>query len=190
MNPQRNRPEVSGGLKKIILQAARDLRKNPTCSEALLWQALRGKQLNGIKFRRQQPIGPFVVDFYASSIRLVVEIDGAIHQQQQEADQARQMILESLDLEVCRFSASQVENELDSVLSAISLKAEEIRLAGGEDTPSPGPFPDKRGRGAKHHHQAEASLPSPLAGEGPGVRKLPSPLVGEGPGERNPPPNE
>jgi very-short-patch-repair endonuclease len=135
MNPQRNRLEVPGDLKQKILQAARDLRKDPTCSEALLWQALRRKQLNGIKFRRQQPIGPFVVDFYAPSIRLVVEIDGAIHQQQQEADQARQMILESLDLDVLRFSASQVEDELDSVLSAICQKAKAIRLAVREESP-------------------------------------------------------
>jgi very-short-patch-repair endonuclease len=126
MNPERNKIKVSDDLKRKILQAARDMCKNSTPSEALLWQELRGKQLNGIKFRRQQPIGPFVVDFYAPSLRLVIEIDGPIHQQQQEGDQTRQMILESLDLNILRFGASQVETEIDSVLTTITLRAEEI----------------------------------------------------------------
>jgi very-short-patch-repair endonuclease len=135
MTSERNRIDISDELKRKMLEVARDFRKNPTQSEALLWQELRGKKLNGIKFRRQQPIGPFVVDFYAPSIRLVVEIDGAVHQQQQEADQTRQMILESLDLKIIRFSASQVEDELDSVLAAICLKAEEILFAMGVSAP-------------------------------------------------------
>jgi very-short-patch-repair endonuclease len=112
-----------------MLEAAREFRKNPTPSEAILWQALRGKKLNGIKFRRQQPIGMFVVDFYAPALRLVVEVDGTVHQQQQEVDQTRQMILELLDLKVLRFSAGQVERDIDSVLATICLKAEEILIA-------------------------------------------------------------
>jgi very-short-patch-repair endonuclease len=133
-----------------MLVAARDFRKNPTSSEALLWQVLRGKQLTRIKFRRQQPIGPFVVDFYAPSVRLVIEIDGAVHQQQQEADQARQRVLESLDLKVLRFSASQVESDIDSVLSAIRLKAEEILLAMSEESPLPDEWEGVGEKGIPH----------------------------------------
>ena len=53
-------------LRRRMTEIARDFRKEPTKSEAILWQALRGKKLDGIKFRRQQPVGPFVVDFYNS----------------------------------------------------------------------------------------------------------------------------
>ena len=120
MNPERNHIVIPDHLKQKMLEAARDFRKNPTSSEALLWEALRAKKLNGIKFRRQQPIGPFVVDFYAPALRLVVEVDGSVHDQQQEADQVRQMILEDLDLKILRFSADQVENDINSVLTAIS----------------------------------------------------------------------
>jgi len=148
MNPERNKIKVSDDLKRKILQAARDMRKNSTSSESLLWQELRGKQLNGIKFRRQQPIGPFVVDFYAPSLRLVIEIDGAVHQQQQEEDRTRQMILESLDLTILRFSASQVETEIASVLTTITLIAEEI--VNSADTQS----------------ETSSPTPSPINGEG------------------------
>ncbi|MDR3576905.1 MAG: endonuclease domain-containing protein [Anaerolineaceae bacterium] len=138
-DPERNRLKVPEALRRKMVEAAREFRKEPTPSEELLWQALRGKKLDGIKFRRQQPIGPFVVDFYAPAIRLVIEIDGAIHQQQQEADQNRQQILESLDLNVIRFSASQVENEIETVLSTIHMNSEPPlsvyrRGAGGEGT--------------------------------------------------------
>ncbi|HEX9839738.1 MAG TPA: endonuclease domain-containing protein, partial [Anaerolineales bacterium] len=83
-------------LRRRMTEIARDFRKEPTKSEAKLWQALRGKKLDGIKFRRQQPVGPFIVDFYNSVYRLVIEIDGSIHDSQFEADKNRQNILEEL----------------------------------------------------------------------------------------------
>lgn len=135
------RIEVSGKMRREMLQAARDFRKDPTPGEAILWQALRGKQLNGIKFRRQQPIGPFVVDFYASAPRLVVEVDGTVHENQQDADHARQMILEDLGLNVIRFSTEQVETDLPSVLAEIALAA--------TPTPPPAPSPTS-GEGEKN----------------------------------------
>ncbi len=85
----------------------------------LLWQALRGKQLGGIKFRRQQPIGPFVVDFYASSCRVVVEVDGSVHDTQVEADQARQRQLEATGLRILRLTANLVETNLPEALRRI-----------------------------------------------------------------------
>ena len=159
MDSERIRIVIPGELKRKALEAARTFRKNPTPSEAILWQALRGKKLNGIKFRRQQPIGPFIVDFYAPRVRLVVEVDGVVHEQQKEADQARQDILESLDLQFLRFSATQVESDIDSVLSKIRLKAEEIlRTMGKNPTPRPSPT---SGEGRIPH-----PLPSPTSGEG------------------------
>jgi very-short-patch-repair endonuclease len=62
-----------------MVEIAREFRKQPTKSEHILWGALRGKKLDGLKFRRQQPIGTFIVDFYNSAYRLVVEVDGPIH---------------------------------------------------------------------------------------------------------------
>jgi very-short-patch-repair endonuclease len=133
MDSDRIRLVVPSELKQKALQAARIFRKNPTPSEAILWQALRGKKLDGLKFRRQQPIGPFVVDFYSPPIRLVIEIDGAVHEQQMEGDQNRQEILESLDLQFLRISATQVESDIDSVLSTIRLKAKEILTTMGKN---------------------------------------------------------
>jgi very-short-patch-repair endonuclease len=98
---------------------ARSFRKEPTRSEAILWQALRGKKLDGVKFRRQQPIGPFVVDFFAPAHRLIVEVDGPIHAAQQEADRQRQELLESLSLRFVRISAKLVENNLAQALEII-----------------------------------------------------------------------
>ena len=68
-------------IRRKMIEIARDFRKEPTEGERILWGALRGKKLDGIKFRRQQPVGYFVVDFYASAFRLVVEADGPIHEQ-------------------------------------------------------------------------------------------------------------
>jgi very-short-patch-repair endonuclease len=71
------------------LETARLLRKNMTFTGNLLWEKLKGKQLMGIRFRRQHPIDIFIVDFYCHEARLVVEIDGDIHEQQYEYDDGR-----------------------------------------------------------------------------------------------------
>ena len=126
--------DVPQALRAKMVEVARGLRKQPTRSEALLWQALRGRQLEGYRFRRQQPFGPFVVDFYCSSRRLVVEVDGPIHDSQREADRTRQQLLESLGLRFLRLPAAMVEDDLPAALDAIR----------GALTPDPSP---SRGRG-------------------------------------------
>jgi very-short-patch-repair endonuclease len=113
------RLEISPLLRKKMVEAAREFRKSPTISEEILWQELRGRKLCGIKFRRQQPIGPFVVDFYAPVQRLVVEIDGEIHEKQRTADQARQELLEEIGLRVIRISADLVESDLQAAIKKI-----------------------------------------------------------------------
>ncbi|MBN1666917.1 MAG: endonuclease domain-containing protein [Anaerolineales bacterium] len=129
------RLEVPESLRRKMVEVARQFRKQPTRSERILWQALRGKKLDGVKFRRQQPIGAFVVDFYASSYRLVVEVDGPIHAKQQEADRARQDILEELGLNVIRLPAGLVESDLAAALteirSAIAHLSEQSPLSPG-----------------------------------------------------------
>jgi very-short-patch-repair endonuclease len=123
------RLEVPADLHRRMVEVARVFRKMPTPSEAILWQALRGKKLDGLKFRRQQPIGPFVVDFYCSTHRLVVEVDGPIHDYQVETDQSRQELLEILGLNVLRLKAEMVEKNLQAALSVIRAKVSEIRLS-------------------------------------------------------------
>lgn len=121
--------EIPEELRRKMVETARQFRKRPTPSEAILWQSLRGKKLNGIKFRRQQPIGSFVVDFYASAHRLIVEVDGPIHETQRDLDQERQRLLESLGLNFVRLEADLVENDLQTALSIILAAVHEISRA-------------------------------------------------------------
>ncbi|NJK38225.1 MAG: endonuclease domain-containing protein, partial [Oscillatoriales cyanobacterium SM2_3_0] len=102
-----------------MTEVAREFRKEPTPSENILWQALRGRKLEGRKFKRQQPIGAFIVDFFCSAERLIVEVDGIVHESQQEADQQRQELLESLGLRVVRVASELVETDLDVALAVV-----------------------------------------------------------------------
>jgi very-short-patch-repair endonuclease len=111
--------EVSLSLKQKMTGVARQFRKKPTASENILWQAIRGRKLDGRRFRRQQPIGVFVVDFLCSSERLIVEVDGSVHDFQQERDQQRQNFLESLNFKIVRITNEQVERDLNSALASI-----------------------------------------------------------------------
>ena len=99
---------------------ARQMRNNPTRAEHLLWQALRGKSL-GVRFRRQQPLGPFVVDFYCSRARLVIELDGEQHASAEKSrdDEERTRRLEEISCRVIRFWNGQVMNDLDGVIQTI-----------------------------------------------------------------------
>ena len=106
-------------LKAKMHDLAVELRKEHTASEEILWQALRRKQLDGRKFRRQNPIGAFVVDFYCPEERLAIEVDGGIHESQVEADRLRQEIIESLGIRFVRVTAEEVETSLPNILSKI-----------------------------------------------------------------------
>ncbi|MFM7447470.1 MAG: DUF559 domain-containing protein [Leptolyngbyaceae cyanobacterium] len=111
--------EVPEALKEKMLEVAREFRKQPTSSEEILWQALRSRKLDDRKFRRQQPIGSFVVDFFCASERLIVEVDGGIHETQQDLDRQRQELLESLGLRFVRVSSELVETNLPTALEMI-----------------------------------------------------------------------
>jgi very-short-patch-repair endonuclease len=128
-----DRWEVPESLHQKMVEVARQFRKESTPSEEILWQALRGKKLQGKKFRRQQPIGSFIVDFFCPSAKLIVEVDGGIHESQRELDKARQELLESLGLQFIRFPSSLVENDLPKALEA-------IRAALNTLTPHPSPI--------------------------------------------------
>jgi len=98
---------------------ARELRLSPTMAEEKLWARLRNRQLGGLKFRRQHPIGRYITDYYCAAKRLVVEIDGGIHAAQRQADQDRSRELEALGCRVIRFSNQEIETEMERVLCEI-----------------------------------------------------------------------
>ena len=112
-------------LKQKLHLLAAEHRQAPTASEAILWEALRGQRLDGHKFRRQVPIGAFIVDFLCAESKLVVEVDGPIHETQHDADALRQEVLESLGLRFVRVPADQVEHDLPHVLSIVRAALEE-----------------------------------------------------------------
>jgi very-short-patch-repair endonuclease len=98
---------------------AKRLRQALTPAEARLWDALRDHRLQGLKFRRQHPMGPFIADFYCPASRLIVEVDGGIHKDLVEQDLARTSHLVAHGYRVIRFRNEDVENHLEHVLSAI-----------------------------------------------------------------------
>jgi very-short-patch-repair endonuclease len=104
-----------------IQQRARELRKEMTPAEKLLWSRLRNKQLKGLKFRRQHPLGPFIADFYCAARRLVVEIDGDIHDLQPERDAARTEQFKQYGYRLIRFRNKQVLNDIEEVLATIEV---------------------------------------------------------------------
>lgn len=99
---------------------ARSLRKSQTESEGLLWSLLRSKQLCGLKFRRQHPIGPYFADFACPSHHVVVELDGEFHDHIQEDDLRRQRILESQRWKVVRFANDDVVKDAEAVARSIA----------------------------------------------------------------------
>ena len=109
---------ISPELELKMRDVARRLRKEPTSTEAILWERLRRRQL-GQKFRRQVAIGPFVVDFLCTTAHLVVEVDGPIHASQQQADQERQALLETLGLQFIRIPTDDIEHHLAEVVDKI-----------------------------------------------------------------------
>ena len=100
---------------------AREMRHNPTPAENILWQALRHNQLLGLHFRRQHAIHPFIVDFVCLSHRLIIEVDGDIHDLPEQAplDHERQTYLESLGFRVLRFRNEAIMSDLQQVLNCI-----------------------------------------------------------------------
>ena len=110
---------------KAIQELARELRKEQTPAERKLWSYLRLKQLSGYKFRRQHPAGSYIVDFYCPSCRLVVEIDGDSHVDQEEYDAERTAWLEEQGYRVIRFTNREVQYQVEVVLGEILEACEE-----------------------------------------------------------------
>ena len=99
------------------------MRKDPTPAEAKLWESLRGQRLQGMNFRRQHAVGPYIADFFAPEAGIIVEVDGPVHDTQQDRDAARQSYLEAGGFRVLRFSNADVLTQLDRVLTTIAAAA-------------------------------------------------------------------
>jgi len=97
------------------------LRRNLTPAEARLWTCLKESQLEGKKFRRQHGIGPYIVDFYCPECRVIVELDGAVHEDvlRAERDAERRLYLENLGIKILRFENKLVFEDIELVLNAI-----------------------------------------------------------------------
>ncbi len=108
---------------------ARHLRRSQTPAEARLWQALRNGQLDGLKFRRQHRIGPYIADFACEALKLVVELDGGVHRDDAQVlkDVYRQQELERMGWAVIRFENPQVIGRLGEVLETIRAYARGVR---------------------------------------------------------------
>jgi very-short-patch-repair endonuclease len=103
----------------VIRDHARKLRRPMTPMEKLLWARLRDRRLEGFRFRRQHPSGPYIADFYCASAQLVIEIDGDSHATQEQYDQTRTRWFQENGYRVVRFTNRDVVGNLDSVMEAI-----------------------------------------------------------------------
>jgi very-short-patch-repair endonuclease len=102
-----------------VIAAARRLRQQPTLAERILWKELSNRQLNGLKFRFQHPVSSFIADFYCPEHRLIIELDGAIHNQQTDYDQAHTEKLQQLSYRILRFRNPEITQNLAEVLQKI-----------------------------------------------------------------------
>ena len=111
--------ELSKEVRHGIVERARKMRTEPTPEEEILWESLRKRRLGGFKFRRQHVIAAYIVDFYCPQARLVVEIDGLVHEKQKEYDQEREEVLTARGYRVIRFTNEEINADLDEVLKRI-----------------------------------------------------------------------
>lgn len=104
-----------------IFSNARELRNNMTHAEKLLWHELKGKKLKGFVFRRQHPIGIYIADFYCHKAKLIIELDGEIHDspEMKEKDAQRDFEIKLKEIRIVRFKNSCVETEISQVLKEI-----------------------------------------------------------------------
>lgn len=115
------RRNLRGKTTPAIVEAARRQRRAMTSAEAVLWEALRGRRLANLKFRRQHPFGPFVLDAFCVEHQLEVEVDGDVHSDPAVAarDAERTQYLQQRGIRVLRFSNEEVEERLEEVLKKI-----------------------------------------------------------------------
>ena len=117
--PKRSNPKT--------MHQAGELRKEPMPAEGKLWAYLRGDKLDGVNFRRQHAIGRYIADFCSPNIKLIIELDGSQHLEQEAYDAERTKDLEEQGYKVIRFWNNQVMNDMNGVILAIINAIEEIK---------------------------------------------------------------
>ena len=124
---------------KNLKQFSRDLRNNSTLSEVLLWMKIKGKQIRGYQFLRQKPLDRYIADFYCQKLRLVIEVDGYSHydQEAQENDMLRDSILQRYGLFILRIDDRDVKRDIFQVLRTIEIYIDEFEKS---NTNPPAPF--------------------------------------------------
>lgn len=129
----------------------RTLQKSSTDAEAKLWHHLRDRQLAGFKFRRQLPLGPYVVDFVCLQAKLIVEVDGGQHAVQRQADESRTAFLREQGFRVMRYWNNEVLAEIEGVLTQIqqALESGSLLCPPHFDTPHPRPLPQGEREGQR-----------------------------------------
>ncbi len=153
-------------VRQVAREVSRELRKKPTRAEQILWSGLRAKRFRTKKFLRQHPIfvdangreSFYVADFYCHEHRLVIELDGGIHDRQKDRDKLRTSVINQHGLEVIRFKSEEVEGNLVNVLSQL---AEKMGLAKILNSP-PAPPLRREGRGGR---ESDGLTPSPFLRE-------------------------
>lgn len=111
----------------LVKIAARSLRNNQTGSEKIFWNAVRQRKIMDLRFMRQHPVTFlydnrerfFIADFYCAKKRLVVEIDGGIHEKQKDYDELREYIIKSLGYKIIRFTNEEINHDLDNVVKKL-----------------------------------------------------------------------
>ena len=105
----------------VTKEFRQQLRREETPTECMLWKRLRSKQLDGFRFRQQHGFGPYVLDFYCPKLRLCIELDGSVHDsdEQQQRDAERTMFLNQNRIKVIRFKNEEVEEDIEKVLITI-----------------------------------------------------------------------
>ena len=108
------------GAHPLVFSRAQELRKAMTHAEELLWSHLKQKP-EGYKFRRQHPFGPYIFDFYCHKAKLVIEVDGSVHESEEVKtnDEIRQKAIEDSGLRILRFKIEQVIQEIEAVVNEI-----------------------------------------------------------------------
>lgn len=109
-----------------LKQRSRELRRNATFSERILWKHLRSRQLLGYQFMRQKPIDKYIIDFYCSKLKLIIEIDGITHNDKLDYDNKREQRLKQLGHEILRFDGYYVINNTTETLQIIVDKIKSI----------------------------------------------------------------
>jgi len=103
-----------------LKERSRELRKNQTNAESILWNEIRGRRLLGYKFTRQKPIMDYIADFYCAELLLIIEVDGSSHDEKQEYDDMRDNDLETHGFHIKRYQNEEIEQNISSVIQDLT----------------------------------------------------------------------